>query len=194
MKINEILNNSLKEATGDEKFDRMMGKVTKGAELEPEEQQFIQRYEQLLNKLGKLGETIVKNPVAWKRYQSATENGDEIDSLYHLIEKYTGASREELDNLDSIVDGFGTTESGMLEFAWAVKEGRWENDFMQPWEEYKLSFSSTGEGVSEGSKPLKINDRVGNLRRQGHSDKEIRDILDSEKAKKEQKKQGGSKG
>ena len=136
---------SMSEATGDAKFDKMMGNIAKGAQLEPNEQKFIQRHEQLLNKLGKLGEIIVKNPEAWKRYENATSDGEEIDSLYHLIEKYTGASRKELEDLDSIVDGFGTTSSGLLEFAWAVKEGRWEDDFIRPWEEYKMSFANVDE-------------------------------------------------
>lgn len=138
------------EATGDEQFDRMMGRIAQGTQLKPEEQRFIQRYDQLLDRLKQLGQVMARSPGAWAKYEKAMTSDQGMDSIYGVIQKYTGASRGELDNLDRIIDGFGTTESGLLEFGWAAKEGRWEEDIQQPWEEYKLSFSTLDEGVREG--------------------------------------------
>jgi hypothetical protein len=115
------------EATGDQKFDAMMSKVT-GTE----------HADQLIKKLGQLGNMIVKNPKLWARYSDAIDRND-IDWIISLIQNQLGATREEIYYLADLFGEIGGGLGRLTDFAWAVKEGTWIRDFLKPWAAYKAS-------------------------------------------------------
>jgi len=115
------------EATGDQKFDAMMSKVT-GTE----------HADQLIKKLGQLGIMIVKNPKLWARYSDAIDRND-IDWIISLIQNQLGATREEIYYLSDLFGEIGGGGGRLTDFAWAVKEGTWIRDFLKPWAAYKAS-------------------------------------------------------
>jgi hypothetical protein len=115
------------EATGDQKFDAMMSKVT-GTE----------HADQLIKKLGQLGIMIVKNPKLWARYSDAIDRND-IDWIISLIQNQLGATREEIYYLADLFGEIGGGLGRLTDFAWAVKEGIWIRDFLKPWAAYKAS-------------------------------------------------------
>jgi hypothetical protein len=115
------------EATGDQKFDAMMSKVT-GTE----------HADQLIKKLGQLGIMIVKNPKLWARYSDAIDRND-IDWIISLIQNQLGATREEIYYLADLFGEIGGGLGRLTDFAWAVKEGTWIRDFLKPWAAYKAS-------------------------------------------------------
>lgn len=130
----EPANEDLDEATGDEKFDAMMSKAT-GTE----------HADQLIKKLGQLGNMIVKNPKLWARYTNAIDQGD-IDWIISLIQNQLGATREEIYYLSDLFGEIGGGGGRLTDFAWAVKEGTWVEDFLEPWAAYKA-------GVKENIDP-----------------------------------------
>ncbi len=134
----------IEESTGDEKFDTMMGKVTKQPDLEPNESAHLEKFDHLIHKLGALGKAVRQNDGLWKHYLEAGNTGD-WEWVYQLIQRYTGASQKDILDLSDIIDGFGTRGSGIVEFAYAVDEGSFDDDFIDPWNEYKLSFNTMEE-------------------------------------------------
>ncbi len=135
----------IEENTGDEKFDTMMGNITKQPDLEPDEVEHFKKFDKMLHQLGELGKIVVKNPELWQRYENI-DNNEDHEWVWQLIEKYTGASQKDILDLSDIIEEFATRGSGIMEFAWAVQEGTFDEDFIQPWNEYKLSFNTMEEG------------------------------------------------
>lgn len=97
----------------------------------------------LVKKLGRLGVRIVQNPKLWAKYTEAIDN-DNLDWVVSLIQEGTGADKTEVINLDQIFGEIGGGTGRITDFAWAVKEGTWEQDFMNPYRQYK------SQGVAEG--------------------------------------------
>jgi len=94
------------------------------------------RERQLVKKLGQLGSMIVQNPMLWEKYSDSIDN-DNIEWIIGLIQDRTGASKEEVMHLAKLFGEIGGGGGRLVDFAWAVKEGTWIDDFVKPYIEYK---------------------------------------------------------
>ncbi len=103
----------------------------------------IDREFALVKKLGRLGQRIVENPKLWEKYSDAIDN-DDIDWIISLIQEGTGADKDEIMNLSDLFGEIGGGLGRIIDFAWAVKEGTWEEDFMNPYRQHR------NQDVSEG--------------------------------------------
>jgi len=130
------------EATGDQKFDTMMNKMTTGA---------MDREFTLVTELGKLGQRIVQNPKLWARYQEENDSGDP-DWIISLIMDGTGATFEEVSHLSDLFGEIGGGMGRIIDFAWSVKEGHWEEDFLNPYRQHR------SQGVAESM--FDIDDKI----------------------------------
>ena len=102
----------------------------------------VDREFHLVKKLGRLGERIVQNPKLWDKYSEAIDN-DNIDWIIGLIQEVVGATRDEVMHLSELFGEIGGGLGRIVDFAWAVKEGKWEQDFMNPYRQYR------SQGVAE---------------------------------------------
>lgn len=102
-----------------------------GEDAEPVDREF-----HLVKKLGRLGQRIVENPKLWDKYSEAIDN-DDIDWIVGLMQEGTGADKDEIMNLSELFGEIGGGLGRITDFAWAVKEGRWEEDFMNPYREHR---------------------------------------------------------
>lgn len=96
----------------------------------------VDREFHLVKKLGRLGERIVQNPKLWDKYSEAIDSNN-LDWIVSLIQEGTGATRDEVMHLSEL---FGEISGGLgriEDFAWAVKEGKWEQDFMNPYRQHR---------------------------------------------------------
>ncbi len=100
-------------------------------DAEPTDREFS-----LVKKLGRLGERIVQNPKLWDRYEKENESGDP-DWIISLIQDGTGATSDEVLKLSDVFGEIGGGMGRIIDFAWAVKEGTWEEDFMNPYREHR---------------------------------------------------------
>jgi len=100
-------------------------------DAEPMDREFA-----LVKKLGRLGERIVQNPKLWNRYDEAIDN-ENIDWIIDLIQDGTGATVSEVTKLADLFGEIGGGLGRLTDFAWAVKEGKWEKDFMDPYRKYR---------------------------------------------------------
>jgi hypothetical protein len=107
-------------------------------DAEPMDREFA-----LVKKLGRLGERIVQNPKLWDRYDQAIDNED-IDWIIGLIQDGTGATASEVTKLADLFGEIGGGLGRLTDFAWAVKEGTWEEDFMNPYRAHR------SQGLAEG--------------------------------------------
>lgn len=109
-------------------------------DAEPMDREFA-----LVKKLGRLGERIVQNPKLWAKYEEAN-NSDNTDWIVSLIMDGTGATFKEVLRLSDLFGEIGGGMGRIIDFAWAVKEGTWEEDFMDPYRKHK------NQDVEEGDK------------------------------------------
>jgi hypothetical protein len=113
----------------------------------------------LVKKLGRLGERVVQNPKLWDRYNQAIDNED-IDWIIGLIQDGTGATASEVTKLADLFGEIGGGLGRLTDFAWAVKEGHWDEDFMNPYRAHRsqglneFSFDKDG-GDDGGEDPYK---------------------------------------
>ena len=107
----------------------------------------IDREFALVKKLGRLGQRIVQNPKLWDKYSDAIDN-DDVDWIISLIQEGTGADKDEIMNLSDLFGEIGGGLGRIIDFAWAVKEGTWEEDFMNPYRQHR------SQDVAEAFGPL----------------------------------------
>ncbi len=100
-------------------------------DAEPMDREFA-----LVKKLGRLGERIVQNPKLWDQYDQAIDNED-TDWIISLIQDGTGAAASEVSKLADLFGEIGGGMGRLTDFAWAVKEGKWEKDFMDPYRKHR---------------------------------------------------------
>lgn len=100
-------------------------------DAEPMDREFA-----LVKKLGRLGERIVQNSKLWEKYDEAIDN-DNIDWIVSLIQDGTGATSDEVTKLSDLFGEIGGGMGRIIDFAWAVKEGTWEEDFMDPYRKHR---------------------------------------------------------
>jgi hypothetical protein len=114
-----------------EKQGDVKHKLKQFEDAEPMDREFA-----LVKKLGRLGERIVQNPKLWEKYDEAIDN-DNIDWIVSLIQDGTGATADEVSKLADLFGEIGGGLGRIIDFAWAVKEGKWEEDFMNPYREHR---------------------------------------------------------
>jgi hypothetical protein len=122
-----------------EKQGDVKHKLKQFEDAEPMDREFS-----LVKKLGKLGERIVQNPKLWDRYDEENNSGDP-DWIISLIQDGTGATFDEVLKLSDLFGEIGGGMGRIIDFAWAVKEGTWEEDFMDPYRKHR----SQSEGMVE---------------------------------------------
>jgi hypothetical protein len=110
-------------------------------DAEPMDREFL-----LVKKLGRLGERIVQNPKLWDKYSEVVE-GDDPDWIISLIQDGTGATFEEVLRLSDLFGEIGGGMGRIIDFAWAVKEGHWEEDFLNPYREYRSKWDMAESGL-----------------------------------------------
>lgn len=140
--------------------------------------QWLDRADVLIKKLGRLGQAVVTNPMHWRRYESAVENND-TDWLYNFIAYHLKSNTKEMLKLDNLIGDIGGGLGRLTDFAWSVKEGKWKEDFLEPWEEYKSSMTS--ESLSEA--PFGLGSKYRAM-----SDDEMQDFLGRVKTKSKTKR------
>jgi hypothetical protein len=105
------------------------------------------REAELIKKLGQLGTLIVQNPKLWAKYSAAIDNNN-VDWIIALIQDRTGANKEEVTHLAELFGEIGGGLGRLVDFAWAVKEGTWVEDFVEPWTQYRnRGLAEAREGV-----------------------------------------------
>ena len=114
-----------------EKQGDVKHKLKQFEDAEPLDREFA-----LVKKLGRLGERIVQNPKLWEKYDEAIDN-DDIDWIISLIQEGTGATSEEVEKLADLFGEIGGGLGRIIDFAWAVKEGTWDKDFMDPYRNHR---------------------------------------------------------
>jgi pterin-4a-carbinolamine dehydratase len=110
-----------------------------------EDSEPVDREWALVKKLGRLGERIVQNPRLWERYSEAIDSGNN-DWIVSLIQEGTGADKNEIMALSELFGEIGGGLGRLVDFAWAVKEGTWKDDFLIPYRQHRA------QGVAEGHK------------------------------------------
>ena len=124
-------------------------------DAEPMDREFA-----LVKKLGRLGERIVQNPRLWDRYDAAIDN-DDTDWIIGLIQDGTGATASEVLKLADLFGEIGGGLGRIIDFAWAVKQGTWDKDFMNPYRAHRsqglaeFSFDKDGGDDGAGDDPYK---------------------------------------
>ena len=114
----------------------------------------IDREWALVKKLGRLGERIVQNPKLWSKYTEAIDT-ENLDWIISLIQEGTGADKGEVMRLSKLFGDIGGGTGRIVDFAWAVKEGHWQEDFLKPYRQHRA------QGVAEGFKnTYSVGDRV----------------------------------
>jgi hypothetical protein len=108
-----------------------------------EDAESIDREFHLVKKLGRLGERIVQSPKLWDKYSEVVES-DDPDWIISLIMDGTGATFNEVLRLSDLFGEIGGGLGRIIDFAWSVKEGHWERDFMEPYRKHR------SQGVAEG--------------------------------------------
>jgi hypothetical protein len=108
------------------------------------------REAELIKKLGQLGTLIVQNPKLWNKYSAAIDNNN-VDWIIALIQDRTGANRNEVVHLSNLFGEIGGGLGRLVDFAWAVKEGTWVEDFVEPWTQYRNR--GIAENFADGKKP-----------------------------------------
>jgi hypothetical protein len=98
----------------------------------------------LVKKLGRLGERVVQNPQLWSKYTNAIDR-ENLDWIIGLIQDGTGATASEVSKLADLFGEIGGGLGRIIDFAWAVKQGTWEKDFMNPYREYRAQGRSIAE-------------------------------------------------
>ncbi len=134
--LEQLLENQIKEA---KETLRNRNRVVEDAE--PMDREF-----HLVKKLGRLGQRIVQNPKLWNRYEEEN-NSNNSDWITSLIQDGTGATFDEVLKLSDLFSEIGGGMGRIIDFAWAVKEGTWEEDFMNPYRNYRQQGQ---QGVMEG--------------------------------------------
>ncbi len=114
-----------------EKQGDVKHKLKQFEDAEPMDREFA-----LVKKLGRLGERIVENPKLWNRYEEENNSGDP-DWIISLIQDGTGATFNEVLKLSDLFSEIGGGMGRIIDFAWAVKEGTWEEDFMNPYKQHR---------------------------------------------------------
>lgn len=97
----------------------------------------------LVKKLGRLGERIVQNPKLWSKYTEAIDT-ENLNWIISLIQEGTGADKSEVMRLSKLFGDIGGGTGRIVDFAWAVKEGHWHEDFLNPYRQHRA------QGVAEG--------------------------------------------
>jgi hypothetical protein len=126
----------------------------------PEDAEPMDREFALVKKLGRLGERVVQNPRLWDQYDQAVDN-DDIDWIIGLIQDGTGATVSEVSKLADLFGEIGGGLGRIVDFAWAVKEGTWDKDFMNPYRAHRsqdlneFSFDKDGGDDDGGDDPYK---------------------------------------
>jgi len=116
-----------------------------GEDAEPMDREFA-----LVKKLGRLGQRIVQNPKLWDRYDEENDSGNP-DWIISLIMDGTGATFDEVLKLSDLFSEIGGGMGRIIDFAWAVKEGTWEEDFMDPYRKHRDQ--AVGENFADGKNP-----------------------------------------
>lgn len=119
----------------DKKKAEKQGDVKHKAKQYTEDAEPMDREFHLVKKLGRLGERIVQNPKLWDKYSEAIDNNDN-DWIISLIQEGTGADKTEVMDLDQLFGEIGGGTGRITDFAWAVKEGTWVEDFLEPYLEH----------------------------------------------------------
>lgn len=112
-------------------------------DAEPVDREFA-----LVKKLGRLGEMVAQNPKLWNRYTDAVEN-EQLDWIVGLIQDRTGADKDEIMRLANLFGDIGGGLGRITDFAWAVKDGTWQDDFMQPYREHRAKQKNMSERVRD---------------------------------------------
>jgi nicotinamide mononucleotide adenylyltransferase len=128
--INAFLKSGKNPAPGSPIY-ALMKKYGLTEDAEPMDREFS-----LVKKLGRLGERIVENPKLWSKYDEAIDNSDN-DWIVSLIMEGTGATFDEVLHLDDLFGEIGGGLGRIIDFAWAVKEGTWEEDFINPYRQHR---------------------------------------------------------
>lgn len=131
------------------KAAKELGKQKKTKKTEPEQDvaedaEPIDREFFLVKKLGRLGKMVVNNPKLWNKYSEAIDN-DDNDWIIGLIQEGTGADKTEVMRLSELFGEIGGGLGRIVDFAWAVKEGTWEEDFMEPYRQHRSQDNEVGE-------------------------------------------------
>ncbi len=117
----------------------------------------------LVKKLGRLGQRIVQNPKLWDKYEKE-HNSDNPDWIISLIMDGTGATFNEVVHLNDVFGEIGGGLGRIIDFAWAVKEGTWEEDFMDPYRQHRSQNSK-----DEMGEMYKSHNRLSRHLKQGQS-------------------------
>jgi hypothetical protein len=112
-------------------------------DAEPMDREFA-----LVKKLGRLGQRIVQNPKLWNRYEEENESGNP-DWIISLIQEGTGATSNEVLRLSDLFGEIGGGMGRIIDFAWAVKEGHFEEDFLNPYREYRNKWDMAESSLEE---------------------------------------------
>jgi hypothetical protein len=128
----------------DKKKAEKQGDVKHKAKQYTEDAEPMDREFHLVKKLGRLGERIVQNPKLWDKYSEVVES-DDTDWIISLIQDGTGATFDEVLKLSDLFGEIGGGLGRIIDFAWAVKEGNWERDFLNPYRKHR------SQGVAEGA-------------------------------------------
>jgi hypothetical protein len=121
-------------------LDTAIGDESMAEDAEPIDREFA-----LVKKMGRLGERIVQNPKLWGKYSQAIDT-DNLDWIVSLIQEGTGATRDEVTHLSELFGEIGGGLGRIVDFAWAVKEGKWEQDFMNPYRQHRSQGMSENQG------------------------------------------------
>ena len=117
-------------------------------DAEPMDREFA-----LVKKLGRLGERIVQNPKLWDRYDQAIDT-ENTDWIVGLIQDGTGATADEVMKLADLFGEMGGGLGRLTDFAWAVKQGTWDKDFMDPYRAHRSQdlneFARDDDGRDDG--------------------------------------------
>ena len=117
-------------------------------DAEPMDREFA-----LVKKLGRLGERIVQNPRLWDRYDDAIDT-ENTDWVIGLIQDGTGATADEVTKLADLFGEIGGGLGRLTDFAWAVKQGTWDKDFMNPYRAHRSQdlneFARDDDGRDDG--------------------------------------------
>ncbi len=117
----------------------------------------------LVKKLGRLGQRIVQNPKLWDKYEKE-HNSNNPDWIISLIMDGTGATFNEVVHLNDVFGEIGGGLGRIIDFAWAVKEGTWEEDFMDPYRQHRSQNSK-----DEMGEMYKSHNRLSKHLKQGQS-------------------------
>ena len=155
------------EKQGDVKHKGKMLDMAEDAE--PMDREFA-----LVKKLGRLGERIVQNPKLWDKYSEVVE-GDDPDWIISLIQDGTGATYKEVLRLSDLFGEIGGGLGRIIDFAWAVKEGTWEKDFLNPYRQHRIKWDmAEGKGAID---MMALAKRAKELLAKGMSEQQAQDAL-----------------